>query len=107
MLKQILASLALTVGIIHTSIASESVVINTKTSCVSYPTLTEVLEKYGEIPFVSMTAYRSARGDTVVHLPAIMFVNPTTKSYTLVEKFNDELYCVISIGEKLNPGAEK
>lgn len=106
MLKKVLTSLALIFGLIHISIASEPKQIDTKISCTSYEILNEVLEKYGEIPFVSMTAYRVVGSGRVVAHPAIMFVNPKTKSYTIVEKFSDALYCIVSTGEELSPYKE-
>lgn len=103
MLKLILASLALTVGLIHNSIASEIIQLNTKLACGSFDTLNEVLEKYGEIPFVSMTASRMTGNNTIVEIPAVMFVNPNTKTYSFVEKFNDSTYCVVSMGNEVIP----
>lgn len=106
-MRKFLASLALTVGLIHPSIASEILQIDTKLSCASWERINETLEKYGEIPFVNMNAYRALRNNDVMNLPAIMFVNPKTKSYTLVEKFSDQLYCVVSIGEQVSPSTDK
>lgn len=106
-MRKFLASLALTVGLTHPSIASEVIQIDTKLTCVSWETLNEALEKYGEIPFVNMTAYRALRNNDVMSLPTVMFVNPKTKSYTLVEKFSEQLYCVVSIGEQVSPSTDK
>lgn len=103
MLKKILASLALTVGTIHPSIASEPVQVDSKITCASFAVINEALEKYGEIPFVTMTAYRMSRNQKVVEIPAVMFVNPKTKTYTVVEQFNEKVYCVVSMGEEVKP----
>lgn len=105
MLKLLLASLALTVGIIQTSIASEPSQIDSKITCASFAVINEALEKYGEKPFVTMTAYRIFK-DRAVEVPAVMFVNPKTKTYTIVEKFNERFYCVVSIGEEVSPYLE-
>jgi len=106
MLKKLLASLALTVGTTHPSIASEPVQIDSKITCASFAVINEALEKYGEIPFVSMTAYRMTKNNNVIEIPAMMFVNPKTKTYTVVEKFNERVYCVVSMGGKLAPYLE-
>lgn len=106
-MQKFLASLALTVGLVHPSIASEVIEVDTKLSCVSWDTLNEALNKYGEVPFAKMTAYRALRNNDIMNLPTVMFVNPTTKSFTLVEKFSDQLYCVVSMGERLSPSSDK
>lgn len=41
----------------------------------------------------------SKRNETANSL--ILFVNSETKTYTLVEKVNELVYCVISTGEEL------
>lgn len=105
MLKQILASLALTVGIIHPSIASDIVQFPTRLVCADYETIKKNIEKFKEIPFVTMESYREI-GNTVVATTTVMFVNPKTKTYTLVEELNEDLYCIISLGENFKPYKE-
>ena len=107
MLKKILASLALIVGVIHPSIASEIYSLNTAIMCSNLKTLNDVVKEYGEIPFAVMTSYRSLNGDQAVPIRAVLFVNPNTKTYTFAEQFADNTFCVVSIGENLKPYIDK
>jgi len=33
----------------------------------------------------------------------VIFVNPTTKSFTIAERFSKDLYCVLALGEGFRP----
>lgn len=107
MLKKILASLALTVGIIHPSIASEkSLMVSFEAPCVDVVSLEKVLDKHGEDPALTMISTREI-GSRYQAVPTVFFINPKTKSWTLVEKVADNLYCVIAVGQEVAPYFEK
>jgi len=100
MLKYIVTSLALTVGLSHPSIASERTK-SLEVVCVDIKTLDKVLTEFGEEAMLTMLSQRdSPRGP--VGNPMVLFMNPKTKSWTLVEK-NKEEYCVLGAGENISP----
>lgn len=105
MLKKALASLALTVGLPLHSMASDVVQFPTRLACTDYKTIIKNVDKFKEKPFAIMESFRDFNG-TVLTTTTLLFVNPKTKSYTMVEKFNDDLYCVVSMGENLEPYLE-
>jgi len=107
MFKKIITSLALTVGLFHTSIASELKQINSQLVCGNYDSIDATIKEYNEIPFVRMSGYRLSSSGNVSQNQIVIFVNPQTKTYTIVERFSSEIYCVVSIGEKMSPADSK
>lgn len=68
--------------------------------CVGANDLAQVLVKYGEKPFVQGIAERDPVGTVIM----LLFVNPETGSWTLVEKvMSINTYCVINAGDKFKP----
>jgi succinyl-CoA synthetase alpha subunit len=107
MLPKILASLALTVGVANISIASEVQRFPTELICGNEAGMAEVLEKYGEIPFATMTSSREVPIVGLTVNPLVIFVNPKTKTYTIIEQLTADVYCVVAIGENINPYVEQ
>jgi hypothetical protein len=103
MLKKILASLVLTVGIYHPSIASEITQYPTVLMCVDQKGISEVINQFEEIPFAGGVAMRDIPGVGMVENNMVIFVNPTTKSFTIAERFSKDLYCVLALGEGFRP----
>lgn len=101
MLKHIAASLALTVGVSH-AIASENQKLNIEVQCTNLMGITAVLEEFGEHPLLTGIAGRP-NGDKIVGLATILFVNPETQTWTLVEQFDKDLYCATASGSDIKP----
>jgi len=99
MLKQIFASLALTVGLIPLSIASDLQQFPTTLMCVDQKGLTETVSQFQEISFAGGVAMRDVPGVGLVKNNLVIFVNPVTRSWTIVERFSTDLYCVVALGE--------
>ena len=106
MLKKILTSLALIFGWANISIASEITKVPTELLCGTDSQFNSVLEKYGEIPFATMISMREIPGVGFRSFAMVIFVNPKTKSYTMLEQMAPDLYCIISIGENIEPYRE-
>lgn len=102
MLKYIITSLALTVGLSHPSIASEAKTIKTDLICTDIVSLDQVLTKYGEEAVLTMVSNRETRRGIQANA-TVFFMNPDTKTWTLVEKFSEKDYCIIAVGEKVSP----
>jgi hypothetical protein len=107
MLKKILASLVLTVGLYHPSIASEKALgFATEFPCGSLEQLAGVLEEHGEEPALTATSTREVAGKFHT-VPMVIFVNMKTKSWTMVEKYTDNIYCVAGLGDGITPYVPK
>lgn len=70
--------------------------------CVSASDLLGTLKEYAEIP---LARGATIRGDSV-HV-MVLYINPVTKSWTLVEKPTDNLYCVLGVGGSFEPVPEE
>jgi len=105
MLKKMLASLALTVGIIHPSIASEK--LSLEVICTDLENISTVLEKHGERPALTAVSIRPNNKDKEIPIPTVMFINFESGSWTLVERVRTNLYCATAMGEKMSPYFEQ
>ena len=103
MLKKILASLVLTVGTIHPSIASEITQFPTHLMCVDQKGLTQTITEFEELSFAGGVSMRDVPGVGLVKNNLVIFVNPKTQSWTIVERFTKDMYCVIALGEGFRP----
>jgi hypothetical protein len=104
---KLLASLALTVGFTNISIASDITKFPTEMVCATEKALGSVLDEFGEIPFATMMSMREIPVLGVTANSMVMFVNPKTKSYTIVERIGKDLYCVVALGENIEPYREE
>ena len=103
MFKKILAALALTAGIIHPSIASEITRLPTELICVDQRGIGETITEFEELSFAGAVGVREIPGVGMVENNIVIFVNPKTKSFTIVERFSKDLYCVLALGEGFRP----
>ena len=103
MLKKILASLVLTVGTIHLSIASEITQFPTSLMCVGEKDLAQTITEFEELSFAGGVSMRDLPGVGLVKNNLVIFVNPKTQSWTIVERFTKDMYCVIALGEGFRP----
>lgn len=96
MKKLILGIILLASSAVHAqeSPTPETQTIKITVACSSQAKILDVIKKYGERPMLQMTSARENK-----ELVTIMFVNPKTLSYTIVEKVNDDVYCVTGSGE--------
>jgi hypothetical protein len=84
----------------------EPMYAQTKIVCVNGVQLFSALQNFGEIPMVSMVSYRATevgkKRDTST-FETRLFANPSTGTWTLVERHDVDLYCVSALGEQLKP----
>lgn len=74
-------------------------------SCVDSVELDNLSSSFNELPVFRAISIRQENNKTVSRL-IVLFFNPKEKTYTLYEKFGQDLYCVISLGfglEMINP----
>jgi hypothetical protein len=67
--------------------------------CGSKEALSAMLKKYQEEPVMVLTSTRMIRQE-VAEVPAVLFVNPVTTTWSLVEQVDDDVYCVVGQGDK-------
>ena len=70
--------------------------------CGNLKDLTTVMVEFNEKPFAAGETVRSTNNRTIVESVVIFFLNKKTKTWTVVEKISDDLYCVISSGKNFN-----
>ena len=67
--------------------------------CGSRQALTAMLKKYDEQPVMVFSSNRVVRQE-VAEVPAVLFVNPVTTTWSLVEQVDDDVYCVVGQGDQ-------
>jgi hypothetical protein len=72
------------------------------TTCVTIESLAEVLHQYKENPAMTMDSSRETNGKVITN-KLVLFINFETKTWTMAEKTYTDRYCVIAIGENINP----
>jgi len=73
----------------------------TEVECFNLQDLAQTLVEFGEKPFAVGTTPRiDANG--LKETTMIFFINPKTLSWTLVEKMDENSYCVMSAGYNFN-----
>jgi hypothetical protein len=71
-------------------------------TCVNITTLAELLHEFKEQPAMTMLSNRPS-GDEFVTNASVLFINYTTKTWTMAEQISNERYCVIATGENIKP----
>lgn len=72
-----------------------------QTVCLERSDIDNSLQNVEEIPFMRGFSTRET-GDARMNNSIVFFMNIKTKTWTIVERL-DNLYCVIAVGEKLEP----
>jgi hypothetical protein len=79
---------------------------NTTIVCTDLEGLSDTVESFGEKAAMNMTHTREIEGEIVV-LPAVLFINYATKSWTLAEQVNRNFYCILGVGDNIGPYTPK
>lgn len=80
--------------------------VQTKMVCVEDKVVYSSLDEYGEKPLLYMASHRKMNdgsNENINSYPTILFVNPSTGTWSLVEKHTDNVLCIVSIGQQLKP----
>lgn len=70
-------------------------------SCVDKQSLNEFIGGFDEYPFIR--ALNVPVLGVQQYTPLVIFVNPKTKSFTIVEKISEERYCILALGGNFEP----
>ena len=63
--------------------------------------LTNTVNEFKELPFVRGLSVPLTQQERKLSL--VIFANPTTGSFTIVEKAGEDLYCILAIGGGFEP----
>lgn len=72
-------------------------------ACFSLKETASLLNEFNEEPFVTGRSVRLNPANEAIQTAVIIFANPQTKTWTIVEKIEDQLYCVLATGTHLQP----
>jgi hypothetical protein len=108
-MKKSIVALLVTVGLLCAAPAwAQSQVINIPTACTTTEALAALLAEYDETPALTMTSVRvSKEKNKSTTNPTLMFINYETKSWTLIERMADNVFCIIGSGGSAAPYVKK
>jgi hypothetical protein len=72
-----------------------------QTICLNSNDLTDTVGEFKELPYVRGISTPLAEPD--VKMSLVVFLNPTTGTFTIVEKAGDNLYCILAVGGGFEP----
>ena len=84
------------------AMADDSEIVLFEALCVDLKTISGIVKEYGELPFLTSTG-RRVDGNKKKYNPTFLFLNPQSRSWTMVEKVDENNYCVIAAGTKMEP----
>lgn len=80
--------------------------IETKVICLDGDEVYSTLTQFGEKPMLMMSTTRTYGTEPDIKekfLPTILFVNPKTGTWSIVERHSDNMSCVTSVGQQMSP----
>lgn len=72
-----------------------------ETICLNGEDLTDTINSFNELPFVRGLSLPLNSQETKLSL--VIFANPTTGTFTIVERADTDLYCILSVGGGFEP----
>lgn len=64
-------------------------------ACINSKELTQLTNQYRELPFV--------RGVSIEGYSVVIFANAETRSFTILERKDDDIYCALTVGAGFEP----
>lgn len=86
-------------------IASTAHASSVATYCIDKDGFEDTITEFNESPIARGISVRTL-DKTEVSLPMVIFVNKEKRSFTIAEKVDNNLYCVIAIGTGFTPLTE-
>ena len=71
------------------------------TICVSLKTLTEITDEAQELPYVRGQSHPIMTEGAPLSM--VIFVNPTTGTFTIAERVAQDMYCLLALGSRFEP----
>lgn len=98
-MKKILSSLL----IVPSFALAQIVNMPTMKVCTNAEQLVNTIEEFGELPLLNMISSNIIEDAKVEGYKMVLFTNPKTGTFTLVEQWNEDFYCVVALGGELKP----
>ena len=101
-MKKLLAMLLLMPSLVLANPSKPDFTVATvDTICVSLKQLTEITDEAQEIPYVRGQSHPiMTEGGP---LAMVIFVNPVTGTFTVAERVNQDMYCILALGSRFEP----
>lgn len=108
-MKKSIVGILAAVGILcAASVHGQTQVVNIPTTCATAEDLAELLAEYDETPALTMTSIRASKEKNKPTTNyTLMFINYETKSWTLIERMADNVFCIIGAGGSAAPYVKK
>ena len=101
-MKKIIAMFLLMPTLVFANSEKPSLQVSTyETVCLSAKDLSSLIDEFKEIPYVRGVS-RPVIGDDS-SLPLVIFVNPQSKTFTIVERASKDIYCILAVGSNFQP----
>lgn len=95
-------TLILLAGLFCSSVYAQQAVRQIPVVCMHILDFASTVEEFGEMPMIRGDSVRFTEKDPTSNI-MVLFLNPTTKTWTLAERINQEVVCVVAVGERLEP----
>jgi len=70
--------------------------------CVDAESLTKTMDEFQELPFARGISMNLGNAEAAPQ-SLVIFVNPRTQTWTIVERVNANQYCIMAVGQKFEP----
>jgi len=70
--------------------------------CVDAETLSKTVEEFKELPFARGISMDLGNAEAAPQ-SLVIFVNPKTQTWTIVERVDANQYCIMAVGQKFEP----
>ena len=89
-------------SIVFANSEKQSLQISTyETVCLNAKDLTSLVDEFKELPYVRGVSRPVVGEDS--SLPLVIFVNPDSKTFTIVERAGADIYCILAVGANFQP----
>jgi hypothetical protein len=84
-----------------TPAGSDFTVATVDTICISLKQLTEITDEAQELPYVRGQSHPIMTEGAPLSM--VIFVNPTTGTFTIAERVAQDMYCLLALGSRFEP----
>jgi hypothetical protein len=88
------------------SFTAHAEIIQIPATCLTANELIEFLLNFDETASLTMTSSRADKNNILEH-NTVLFINYETKTWTMVEQFSKNKFCVTATGENIRPYVKK
>jgi len=101
-MKKIIAMFLLMPALVLANPPKEDLIVGSMdTVCMSLKNLTEIIDDAQEIPYLRGQSHPIMTQGAP--LAMVIFVNPKTGTFTISERVDRDIYCILALGSKFEP----